>query len=86
MTIASPILLRAYRDSLHRLHAEQKLITGSINSRLRGKTVMIKAGRFKNCRAIVLDYYFDAGNEYLHVRNTSGGKTDVIEIDDCEMI
>lgn len=86
MTLASPILLKAYRDSLRRLHAEQQITMSAVNAALRGKTVVLKAGRFKHCRAIVLDYYFDAGNEYLHVRVISGGKTDVVELDDCEML
>lgn len=80
------VTIEEYRKALRSLHAEQQIITGGINSRLRNKTVLLNAGRFKNRYAIILDYYFDAGNEYLHVLVTPNNKTEVIELDDCEMI
>lgn len=87
----NPILLKAYREALKRLNTEQNIIMSSVNSLLRGADVKIKNGRFKGYRAEVKDYYFDAGNEYLHVilhrHDLSGDRPkDVIELQDCEFI
>lgn len=80
------VTVQEYRKALRSLHVEQQIIVSRMNGDLRGKTVALKAGRLKHCRAVVLDYYFDAGNEYLHVRVIPDGKTDVVELDDCEML
>lgn len=87
----NPTLLKAYREALKRLNTEQNIIMSSVNSLLRGTDVKIKNGRFKGHHAEVKDYYFDAGNEYVHVKlnrhDLSGERPrDVIELEDCEFV
>lgn len=87
----NPTLLKAYREALRRLNAEQNIIMSGVNGLLRGQDVRIKNGRFNGYLAEVKDYYFDAGNEYLHVilhrHDLSGERPkDVIELEDCEIL
>lgn len=63
----SKFLIDVFREKLSKINKEQLETVEEINKQIIGRNAILKSGKYKGRKVQIQRYYFDSGDESLHV-------------------
>jgi hypothetical protein len=76
-------LAQTFRTIIHDTYKHQVDTMNCINKVVKGRTGFVSNKKYEKCHAVIQEYYFDGGKEYLRVL-INNQVTEIIDYDDWE--